>query len=197
MSGEPVLGWVAPEVREDLPDLRLWSLAVDAVTGASDDGLRTQLRHLSDRIAGAKAIALRREPVPHAYRVLFRHVGLDPDDERTPIEAAIVERLKHGGFRSRGRLPDAITIALVETGVPVWALDRATVSGPLGIGLHRESIVVADAAGPVADLFAPPPEDRLAGTETPAVLLFTVQPPGVPAIHVEEALWMVAEALEG
>jgi hypothetical protein len=28
------------------------------------------------------------------------------------------------------------------------------------------------------------------------MLLFTVQPAGVPAIHVEEALWLVAEALD-
>jgi len=195
---EPALGWVDPRVRADLPELRLWSLPASVAPGDrhAGDGLKRRLRGLSDRIAGAQAIALRRDPVPHAYRVLFRQVGLDPDDERTPIEAVIVERLKHGGFRSHGRLPDALTVALVETGVPVWALDAGAVDGELGIGLEDGRMVVADAGGPLCPLFADPPPGRAATSESTAVLLFTVQPPGVPAIHVEEALWLVADALD-
>jgi DNA/RNA-binding domain of Phe-tRNA-synthetase-like protein len=195
-AGEPVLGWVAEDVRADLPELRLWSQVVQATPGRSDASLKARLRALSDRFHGAKAVAMRRDPVPQAYRVLFRHVGLDPDADRTPIEAAVLERLVRGGFASTGRLPDALTIGLVETGVPVWALDAAAVEGPLGIGLHAGRIVVADAAGPVCDLFGPIAPEREVTPETTAMLLFTVQPAGVPAIHVEEALWLVAEALD-
>ena len=35
--------------------------------------------------------------------------------------------------RSRGPLDDALLVALVETGVPVWALDAARLDGPLGL----------------------------------------------------------------
>ena len=88
---------------------------------------------LSDRFRGAQAIELRRQPVPHAYRVFFRHIGLDPDEHRTPVEALALERLKAGGFASRSVLDDALTIAVMETGVPVWALDAGRVEGELGL----------------------------------------------------------------
>ncbi len=48
---------------------------------------------LADRFHGARAVELRREAVPGAYRVFFRHVGLDPDVVRTPVEEAALERL--------------------------------------------------------------------------------------------------------
>ena len=71
--------------------------------------------------------------MPSAYRVFFRHIGLDPDVQRTPVEAAVLERMLRGGFLSGGMLDDILLIALMDTGVPVWALDAAHVEGPLGI----------------------------------------------------------------
>ena len=119
---------------------------------------------LSGRFRGAQAIELRRQPIPHAYRVFFRHIGLDPDEHRTPVEALALERLKSGGFASRSVLDDALTIAVMETGVPVWALDADRVEGELGLrGAERGErlgsgeyasrppggrLVVADDAGP-------------------------------------------------
>ena len=50
-----------------------------------------------------------------------------------PLEAAVLERLLRGGFKSRNLLDDALTIALVETGVPFWALDSDAVEGELGV----------------------------------------------------------------
>ena len=88
-------------------------------------GSQDRLRELSNRFRGAQAVAIRREPVPAAYRVFFRHIGLDPDVVRTPIEAAVLERMLRGGFLSGGLLEDMLLIALVDTGVPVWALDAA------------------------------------------------------------------------
>jgi hypothetical protein len=41
--------------------------------------VKERLRELSDRFTGAQAITLRQKPIPWAYRVFFRHIGLDPD----------------------------------------------------------------------------------------------------------------------
>lgn len=194
---EPEAGWIDPGVQDEFPELRLWSLPVAAAPGRSTPGLRRRLRVLSDRFHGARAIRLRTDPIPHAYRVLFRHIGLDPDTRRIPIEAVVLDRLVKGGFASRGLLDDALAIALIETGVAVWALDDARVDGSLGIRAEGDRLVVADATSTVCALFADPAPDRSPGPRTELLRLFTVQPPGVPAIHIEEALWTAAEALGG
>jgi DNA/RNA-binding domain of Phe-tRNA-synthetase-like protein len=211
-AAEPQAGWIAPEVRAEFPELRLWTMTVPARPGRSNAGLRERLGMLSSRFHGARAIQLRTDPVPHAYRVFFRHVGLDPDTDRTPVEAAALDRLVHGGFRSHGLVEDALLIAIAETGVPMWALDEATLRGELGIRLARDRerlgrselapdlapgrLVVADDESAVAELFGDPAPGHEAGKETTALRLFTVQPAGVPTIHVEEALWLVVEALD-
>jgi DNA/RNA-binding domain of Phe-tRNA-synthetase-like protein len=211
-AAEPQAGWIAPEVRAEFPELRLWTMTVPARPGRSNAGLRERLRMLSSRFHGARAIQLRTDPVPHAYRVFFRHVGLDPDTDRTPVEAAALDRLVHGGFRSHGLVEDALLIAIAETGVPMWALDEATLRGELGIRLARDRerlgrselapdlapgrLVVADDESAVAELFGDPAPGHEVGKETTALRLFTVQPAGVPTIHVEEALWLVVEALD-
>lgn len=214
-AAEPEAGWIAPEIRDEFPDLRLWSLRVEApptLTGPSPKGVRERLRGLSDRYHGAKAIQLRTDPIPHAYRVFFRHIGLDPDADRIPLEAAVLERLMHGGFRSNGIVDDALVIGLVETGVPVWAFDDATVEGALGVRLtgDREDLgrgeqppplregrlVIADERTPLAELFGPPAPGHGVTPQTSAIRLYTVQPAGVPGIHVEEALWLCAEVLD-
>jgi DNA/RNA-binding domain of Phe-tRNA-synthetase-like protein len=211
---EPRQGWVAPEVRAEHPELRLLSLPVDARAGRSPPEVRQRLRHLSDRFRGAQAVALRRTPVPWAYRVFFRHIGLDPDVARTPIEAAAVERLLRGGWRSDNLLDDALTIALVETGVPLWALDAERVEGELGIrtatpgellgrsapepaGLAGGRLVVADASAPLAVLFGELATSHGVRRETARMLLFTVAVAGIPQIHVEEALHSCASTLTG
>jgi DNA/RNA-binding domain of Phe-tRNA-synthetase-like protein len=212
VTGEPELGWIAPEVRAEFPELSLWTMTVAARPQRSNAGLRERLRTLSSRFHGARAIQLRTDPVPHAYRVFFRHVGLDPDTDRTPVEAAALDRLVHGGFRSHGLVEDALLIAVAETGVPMWALDDAQVQGALGIRLAAERerlgrselapdlrpgrLVVADDASPVAELFGDPAPGHGVTAATTALRLFTVQPAGVPTIHVEEALWLVVEALD-
>ena len=90
--------------------------------------VRRRLGMLASRMRGPDAVELRRRPVPHAYRVFFRQIGLDPDDQRTPVEEAALARLVHGGFESHGALADALLLAVVETGVPVWAVDDATLT---------------------------------------------------------------------
>jgi DNA/RNA-binding domain of Phe-tRNA-synthetase-like protein len=148
---------------------------------------------------------MRQEPIPWAYRVFYRHIGLDPDADRTPVEQAAVQRLIQGAFRSRNRLDDALLIALVETGVPIWALDAETVDGALRIRLTGTAerlgrderapalvsgrLVVADERSPVAVLFGDLAPDRGVKSGTTRMTLFTVQVQGVPEIHVEEALY--------
>jgi DNA/RNA-binding domain of Phe-tRNA-synthetase-like protein len=204
-------GWVDAEVAEEFPALRLLELPVTARPGRSPRSVRDRLKYLSNRFRGAQAVAQRQQPVPWAYRVFYRHVGLDPDAERTPAEAATLERLVKGGFKSENLLDDALLIALVETGVPIWALDDTQVDGPLGIRLAETGerlgraedappvpegrLVVADAGGPLAVLFGDLAPGHGVTPDTEAMRLFSVQVDGVPSIHVEEALWQCADIL--
>jgi DNA/RNA-binding domain of Phe-tRNA-synthetase-like protein len=185
-----------PLVRDEFPHLCLWVLDVEARSGRSPEEVRERLRNLSDRFRGAQAVAMRTKPIPHAYRVFFRHVGLDPDVHRTPVEAAAVERLLRGRFRSLNLLDDALTLALMETGVPIWALDSTRVKGELGIRPEPGGrLVVADDAGPVGVLFGEVSDGHAVSAETSSMTLFSIQVDGVPSIHVEEALWIVCDVL--
>ena len=204
-------GWVDVDLRDEFPELRLVSVVQTTWPGRSPRELRERLKVLSNRFHGSDAVSLRRRPVPHAYRVFFRHIGLDPDTTRTPVEAAAMERLMRGGFAAKGRLESSLLIALVETGVPLWAFDDDHVDGPLGLrpaqagerlgtgelapDLPEGRLVVADAVGPIAVLFGDIAESHAPSRETERARLFTVQVSGVPSIHVEEALWTAATAL--
>ncbi len=117
-------GAVAAALREEFPELQVLSCEVPAPAGrTSDPGTRERLALLAARMRGGRAVELRREPVPAAYRVFYRHIGIDPDSTRTPVEEAAIARLVEGGHRSRGPLPDALLLALLDTGVLVNALD--------------------------------------------------------------------------
>ncbi len=213
----PVRGWCAQEVREELPSLHLLSCAVDVrrpgrLTGDSPPDVEARLRALSSRVRGGRAVSLRREPVPAAYRVFFRQIGMDPDVERTPIEAAVLERMLRGGFPTGGLLEDVLLLALVDTGVPVWALRADAVRGPVGIRTSDEGeplgrsaappplpqgrLVVADSETALAVLFGEiaPGHEPLAATRE--LVLFSVLVAGVPDLYAEEALWSVQTALE-
>jgi DNA/RNA-binding domain of Phe-tRNA-synthetase-like protein len=210
---EVAAGRIDPELAAEFPELRLHTLTLSARSGRSPEELQERLRELSDRFRGAQAVALRQRPVPWAYRVFFRHIGLDPDEHRTPVEALALERLKKGGFPSRSLLDDALTVAVMETGVPVWALDAARVEGELGLRPARRGerfgageyandipsgrLLLADDAGPVGVLFGALAPGRGVGPETTAMTLVSVQVAGVPDVHVEEALWIVADILTG
>ena len=64
---------------------------------AEDEPLmRERLKEMSNRVGGAKAVQMRQEAIPWAYRVFFRQVGIDPDERRTPVEQIILDRLQHG-----------------------------------------------------------------------------------------------------
>ncbi|HWX97568.1 MAG TPA: hypothetical protein VNZ01_12055 [Solirubrobacteraceae bacterium] len=214
---EPRLGWLAREVEEELPQLRLISCEVrversEPVTARCPRDVQARLQALSNRFHGARAIGIRREPVPAAYRVFFRQIGLDPDVVRTPIEEAVRERMLRGGFLPGELLEDVLLIALLDTGIPVWALAAETVDGPLGIRSSVEGerlgrsadtpplpagrLVIADASAPLAILFGElaPAHRPLASTRE--LTLFAVAVAGVPGLYAEEALWSAQAALE-
>ena len=206
-------GPVALELAAEHERLGLVWLTVAVRPGRSPRPLRQRLRDLSNRVRGPQALLMRQQPVPQAYRVFFRHIGLDPDVDRPPGEAAVVDRLLVGGFASRNLVDDALLLALIETGVPVWALDADAVTGAPGLRLSGEGerlgrgedtlpvaagrIVVADDAGPVALAFEPPGPGAGVHRSTERAVLFAVRVAGVPAIHVEEALWTCADLLGG
>ncbi len=213
----PAEGWLAGEVERELPGLQLHYCQftvgrAGSLRGDSPKDIEARLRELSSRVRGPRAVGIRTEPVPGAYRVFFRQIGLDPDVDRTPGEAAVLERMLRGGFLTGGLLDDVLLIALMDTGVPVWALDSSALDGPLGIRTSIEGerlgrspdppllpggrLIVADSEVPLAPLFGACAPDARPGPRTRGLTLFAVQVPGVPALYVEEALWSSASALQ-
>ena len=213
MSGEPRLesGWVDPALREEFPGLGLHYTVVERGSGRSGRELKERLRGLSDRFSGPQAINLRHQPIAWAYRVFYRHIGLDPDEQPTPVEEVALERIRRGGFASRNRLDDALTIAIIESHVAVRAFDADRVAEPPGIRqsqpgealegrpgeLPAGTLVIADAVRPLGLLFGATAADRGVGPKTSRTLLAAVQVKGVPDIAVEEALWLAAGVIRG
>jgi DNA/RNA-binding domain of Phe-tRNA-synthetase-like protein len=204
-------GWVGDELAAEFPELGLVHATLSARSGRSPDAVKERLRAMSDRFTGPKAVQVRQQPVPWAYRVFFRQIGIDPDQRHTPAEAVALERMRAGAFASQNLLDDALLIATVETGVPLLAYDAARLDGAPGLRLAlagerlgadgRElrggEIVVADEARPVAVLFGDTAERCGVHPDTERVLLAAVQVKGVPDVSVEEALWIAAETLAG
>jgi DNA/RNA-binding domain of Phe-tRNA-synthetase-like protein len=207
----PAAGYVAAHIGEEFPGLRLFWVTVPARRQPSPAALRHRLADLSNRYRGANVVAMRTKPIPHAFRVFFRQIGLDPDVDRTPSEAVAVTRLLHGGFRPSDLVSDACLVALIETGVPVWALDADLVDES-GLGIRTAtaadcerlghvdrlatgSLVVADGRQVHAVLFSEPLPARRVGGATDRVALYSIGVDGVPSIHLEEALWISEELL--
>ncbi len=212
----PLEGWRVPELELELPGLRLiWAdVAVRRRTPLSGDSpadIQQRLRGLSSSFRGARAVAIRREPIPAAYRVFYRQIGLDPDVERTPIEEAVLDRMIRGAFLSGGLIDDVRLIAMLDTGVPVWALDSSSLDGDLGIRASTEGeilgraggpplpagrLVVADRSAALALLFSEVAPGHAPRSRAERVSLYAVQVQGVPALYVEEALWACRAALQ-
>lgn len=212
MSAEDLsaVGSVDPTLREEFPGLILRHVTVEGGSGRSSAGLRERLRLLSDRFAGPQAIALRNKPIPWAYRVFYRHIGLDPDEQPTAVEALALERMLKGGFVSQSLLDDALTVGIVESGVPVRAFDADQISGPPAIRPSREgeelegrpgelpegTLVLADSQRPISLLFGALAAGRGVSPKTKRTVLVAIGVQGVPEIAIEEALWLVAEAMD-
>jgi DNA/RNA-binding domain of Phe-tRNA-synthetase-like protein len=192
----PVQGWVAPQLTAEFPGLGIAWVEVDAKPRKSPEPVRRRLRILSDRVYGAEAIRLRERSVPWSYRVFFRQIGLDPDRTRTPVEERIFDRLRDGGFVSRGLVADALTIAIVETGVALRAFDADRCEGRLCIREAASTLVVADEAKPLGLLFGETAEQAHVTRESRRIAIAAIQVGSVPQMSVEEALWMAAATVE-
>ena len=201
-------GWVEADLAGDFPELGLVHTPLEARPRKSPRDVKQRLRALADRYTGGKVIHMRQDAVPWAYRVFSRQIGIDPDTDRTPVEAIAVERLRHGGLASENLVDDALTIAIAETGVPVFALDADKVVGELGLRLARRGeqlegvrplserqLVVADDARPVAMVLGEVSHAAGVSWSTEHMTLCALRVKGVPPIAVEEALWTAAETL--
>jgi DNA/RNA-binding domain of Phe-tRNA-synthetase-like protein len=188
-------GLVSPELAAEHPGLWLAWTELEAAAAPTPPDLRARLRAMADRIHGADAIAMRSREIPHAHRVFFRHVGLDPDVDRTPVEAITLRRIQHGGLRAQGLIPDALTIATLETGVGVWAFDAGALVGALALGVDGGRLVIRDEHGPVAVLFRDPDDRAAVSKRTRRIVLAAVAVPGVPDLFVHEALWVAWDIL--
>jgi DNA/RNA-binding domain of Phe-tRNA-synthetase-like protein len=211
VTPEIELGWVADDLAAEFPELRLHYMTLEVRSGRSPDTVKQRLRTLADRYTGGKAVTLRQQPIPWAYRVFFRQVGIDPDLHRTPVEAIALERMRAGGFPSQNLLDDALLIATVETSVPIVAFDDDKLDGPLGLRmsapgerlggdgrpLSTRQVVIADADRAVGVLFADLADGRGVHPSTDRMRIASIQVKGVPDVSVEEALWIVAEVLQG
>jgi DNA/RNA-binding domain of Phe-tRNA-synthetase-like protein len=205
----PEPGWVAPVLDEEFPGLKIVTTTVARGSGKSPPAVKEHLRELSNRFAGAQAIMLRQKAIPGSYRIFFRHIGLDPDTTRTPVEQIALDRMFDGAFKSRNRLDDALTIATIEIGVAMRAYDADRVSGRLGIrpsapgekmegvvgDLGTGTLVVADEERALEILFGRTAEGRGVQPETQRTLLAAVGVKGVPDIALEEALWVAASTM--
>ena len=178
--------------------------------GRSPEGVRIRLRRMAERITGGHVVHMRQDPVPWAYRVSVAAGG--PGPRRGPPAGRAPGRgaPARGRIPSRNRLDDALTVATLETGVPVVAFDAARVTGPLGLRLARREELLGGSGPPlgrgrivIADA------DRRAGhagrrggrgargarAQTTDMVLASVQARGVPPISVEEALWTAVDVL--
>jgi DNA/RNA-binding domain of Phe-tRNA-synthetase-like protein len=204
----PEQGWVAPHIAAEFPGLGLAWVEADGRAARTSEPVLRRLRDLSDRFYGSHAIHMRERPIPWAYRVFFRQIGLDPDRTRTPVEQLALDRLHDGAFVSRGMPADALTIATVETGVALRAFDAAQIDGRLCIRdsapgeslpgkpgeLAQGTLTIADERAPLALLFG----GSVAGGEldpgSGRIVVVAVQVKGVPQAAVDEALWIASAA---
>jgi DNA/RNA-binding domain of Phe-tRNA-synthetase-like protein len=205
----PAQGWVAPHIAAEFPGLGIAWVELDAREGKSPEPVRRRLRDLSDRFYGAQAIHMRERPIPWAYRVFFRQIGLDPDRTRTPIEQLALDRLHDGAFKSEGLPGDALTVATVETGVALKSFDSDRLEGALCIRdsgpgeslpgrpgeLAQGTLTIADERGPVGLLFGATGEGYAVDPDSRRVTVVAIQVKGVPQIAVAEALWMATTTL--
>ena len=148
---------MAPHVAAEFPGLGIAWIEVDGRPGKSPDAGPPPPPRALRPLLGAHAIHMRQRPIPWAYRVFFRQIGLDPDRTRTPVEQLALERLHDGAFISQDLLDDALTIAIVETGVALRAFDADRLEGRLCI---RDSAPGESLAGRPGELAAGDAGDR-------------------------------------
>ena len=197
-------GWVEPALAEEFPELGLTYTPLEARPGSSPVSVKRRLRGLADRYTGSKVVHMRQDPVPWAYRVFARRLGIDPDGAESAVEAAALQQ--HTDLHAAGSLPeDAQLIGVAETGVPVLAFDADKLDGELWLrrAIPGERIgdhaiepgrpVLADSTRVLAAPFGQIDAAAAVMEETERMTFVALQVKGVPDVGVEEALWTVVE----
>lgn len=204
--GEIAEAAIAAPLRAEFPELGLRYATTDVAGARTPRGLKEQLKLMSDRLHGGRALTMRQEPIPYAYRTFFFSIGLDPDRTRTPFEAVVVERLRRGGLISGDRITDALAAAILDTSVALWAYDAGGLAGRLELrqavpgerldadgderpAIEGGTLVVADEAGPLAILFGEVARRATLGRHIKSCTVCALRVAGVPEFAIEEALW--------
>jgi hypothetical protein len=144
----------------------------------SSAGVVEELDALAQRTTGPTAVRAATQPIASAYRALRVGLGLDADSSHDSLEAVIRRRLVEGGFRSYGQPSDAITIAMLETGVPIVALHAE--GGEVSLGVDTDGVVSLLRDGlVVAHLFGDLPGEAVPQKGAQKALLVAVVAPGV------------------
>ena len=200
---------MSDELAAEFPGLRADWLSCQCSDPRCDPGVGERLALLASRFNGRQALELRQQQVPAAYRSFFRQVGIDPDQQPTPIEQAVLGRLLSGGNLPQDRISDGLLLALLETSVPVVAFEDGAVAPPIIIRgaehgelvtdaeLERGALILADGQRPLCQLFSAPEPPLAAATESERLLLVAIAVPGVSEIASDEALRIAAAAISG
>jgi DNA/RNA-binding domain of Phe-tRNA-synthetase-like protein len=192
---------------QDFPVLAVLYASRAIGGGAYRRAAKERLALLDNRIGGELVATMRQQAVPGAYRAFARQIGLDPDGDATPLERTLMDRIRAGRFVPASATRDPCTVAMLETGVPVWAVDEAYVEGPLRIGpLTQEDVAsldgtparphdlaVWDDKAPLSLLLGDVAGGAQPTRRTQAVRLFALRVEGVPDASVREALWTAGE----
>lgn len=197
------------ELAAEFPGLRADWLSCQCSDHRCDPGVGERLALLASRFNGRQALELRQQQVPAAYRSFFRQVGIDPDQQPTPIEQAVLGRLLSGGNLPQDRISDGLLLALLETSVPVVAFEASAVAPPISIraveqgelvagdAIEPGALILADGQRPLCQLFSAPAPSFAATAKSERLLLVAVVVPGVSEIASDEALTIAAAAISG
>ena len=211
MELELAEGWVEAELAEEFPQLGVVHAPLAARPGRSPVEVKERLRQLADRYTGGHVIHMRQDAVPWAYRVFARQVGIDPDTDRTPVEAIALERLRRGGFKSQQRC--STTPSRSPSPRPASRCSRSTPTGwraspgcacpgpasgsPACARFRRARSWWPTTPRPVAVVLGEVSHEAGVTPATERMILCALRVKGVPPIAVEEALWTAAEVLVG
>lgn len=195
-------GWVDHVVAREFPQLRMRYTVIDAGPVKSPIEMQHRLNDISTRFRGQKAMELPSKPIPSAYRVFQRQVGLNPETHPSPIEAISRDRILRGTFLSRDRLRDALLIATIESQIAISVIDADTVELPLGIRQVRAddstelpggTLALADADGVIAELLGPPEPAHEVHLHTKRTVVAAIGVAGIADWMLDDALWRVAD----
>ncbi|CAB4867465.1 MAG: hypothetical protein F2799_02670 [Actinobacteria bacterium] len=201
---EAIRGSVTEELAAELPGIGILWVPVEGAARPDSLGLQLELDHAADRITGATAVLATTEPIAAHYRALRAQLGMDPDSGSGTLESIVRRRLLEGGFRPAGIPGDALALATLETGVPLWALALEPVeaeagelaAGPaLSLDVDKQTGAVSIFNGelPVCVLFGEPVAEAVVSKKCRSYVVVALVAPGVLAEVCALALERAAE----